>query len=113
MNGTSCYFNTGTCAYSGVDTYACNGNTVDWCTSINGNGAQFPLNCATAGLGCVSNADQMGNAGCIAPGCTATDVSNCTEACSGSSATVCLGGAAYTFDCKTVGAAGTSPRARC
>jgi hypothetical protein len=106
-NGTTCYFDTGTCTYTGADTYTCNGNTVDWCTSINGNGAQFPLDCSTAGLTCNGNSDGFGNAGCLAPGCTADDVANCTESCSGSSATVCVGGAPYTFDCKTIGASGT------
>jgi hypothetical protein len=106
-NGTSCYFNSSACVYSGVDTYVCNGNVVDWCTSIDNNGALFPFDCSTAGLSCNSNSDGNGNAGCLAPGCTASDVSNCTESCSGSKATVCVGGAPYTFDCTTIGATGT------
>jgi hypothetical protein len=106
-NGTSCYFNSSACVYSGVDTYVCNGNVVDWCTSIDNNGALFPLDCSTAGLSCNSNSDGNGNAGCLAPGCTASDVSNCTESCSGSMATVCVGGAPYTFDCRSIGDTGT------
>jgi hypothetical protein len=106
-SGPSCYFDTGTCAYTGSDTYTCNGNDVEWCTSVNSAGAQFPFHCSTAGLQCNSNSDGQGNAGCLAPGCTASDVTNCAEACSGSNATVCIGGAPYTFDCKTIGATGT------
>jgi hypothetical protein len=106
-NGPSCYFHTATCSYTGADTYTCNGNTVDWCTSINNAGAQFPFNCSTAGLICNDNSDGQGNAGCLAPGCSSDDFNNCTEACNGSSATVCVGGASYTFDCTTIGAAGT------
>jgi hypothetical protein len=106
-SGTSCYYDTGTCTYTGADTYTCNGNDVEWCTSVNSAGAQFPFHCSTAGLQCNSNSDGQGNAGCLAPGCTASDVANCAESCSGSNATVCVGGAAYTFDCKSVGATGT------
>jgi hypothetical protein len=102
-NGTTCYFNTGSCNYSGIDTYTCNGNTVDWCTEVNNAGELFPFNCSTAGLTCNGNSDGQGNAGCLAPGCTANDLANCTESCSGSMASVCVGGAPYTFDCSAIG----------
>jgi hypothetical protein len=102
-NGTTCYFNTSSCNYSGVDTYTCNGNTVDWCTEVNNVGELFPFDCSTAGLTCNSNSDGQGNAGCVAPGCTTNDLANCTESCSGKMANVCVGGAQYTFDCSTIG----------
>jgi hypothetical protein len=102
-NGPDCYFNTTSCNYTGVDTYTCNGNTVDYCTEVDNVGELFPFNCSTAGLTCNSNSDDNGNAGCLAPGCTPNDLLDCTESCSGTMANVCVGGAQYSIDCSTIG----------
>lgn len=107
FNGTGCYFNAPACNYQGIDSYTCSGNTVVLCTEENDNGVQFSYGCAAAGLSCNGNIDGMGNAGCLAPGCTGSDVTNCAETCSGLMATVCVGGAPFTFDCAQIGTPGT------
>jgi hypothetical protein len=109
LNGTGCYFTAPSCNYQGSDVYTCSGSTLDLCTQGEGsnNGAQFTYDCASAGLACVADSDGMGDPGCLAPGCTPADANNCAESCSGSMATVCVGGAPYTFDCASIGATGT------
>jgi hypothetical protein len=107
VDTTGCYYNLPGCSYQGIDTYTCSGNTVQLCTEVNNNGVLYPYNCSTAGQTCAADSDGMGNAGCLAPGCTSDDYNNCTESCSGSMATVCVGGAPYTFDCAKIGTAGT------
>jgi hypothetical protein len=99
VNGTSCYFNGATCSTPG---HTCNSmNQVKWCTS---GGVIFTFNCGTAGLTCTPDT-LGGTADCVAPGCTVDDYNNCTETCAGDGHTMnlCVGGAPYTFDCKTLG----------
>jgi hypothetical protein len=107
LNGTGCYFNASGCNYQGMDVFTCNGNTLDLCTEVNASGALFTYNCASAGLACVADSDGMGDPGCLAPGCTPDDANNCAESCTGTMATVCVGGAPYAFDCAAIGAPGT------
>jgi hypothetical protein len=102
VNGTTCYFNTPSCTYTGMDTYNCVNGNVSWCTQEGDGGAQFTLQCSGAGLTCVPNADMFGTAECIAPGCNGTDYMNCMESCSGTKANVCVGGAPYSFDCASI-----------
>ena len=103
FNGTYCYANGGSCSYGGSDTWSCIGDQAVDCTGYNTTGTQFSYNCSTAGTTCVDNADPFGDSLCLAPGCTFNDEQNCSESCNGSRATVCVGGAPYTFDCAHIG----------
>ena len=103
FNGTYCYANGGSCSYSGTDTWSCSGNRAVVCTGYNTTGTEFSYDCSPSGSTCVDNADPFGDSLCLAPGCTFNDVQNCSESCNGSSATVCVGGAPYTFDCAHIG----------
>jgi hypothetical protein len=91
---TNCFFNGGKCTTPG---YTCSGDTLQWCTTHN---VAFNLNCAAAGLTCAIDS-VSGNGYCVAPGCTTTDYQNCVESCGadGHTATLCIGGLPYTFDC--------------
>jgi hypothetical protein len=99
--GTGCYYLLPTCDPN--TTAACDGTVGQQCYST---GLQR-FDCAAAGLTCAPVADTFTglNFTCVAPGC---DPTTCTESCSGTVATFCIGGAPVAFDCAT-----TSPAMTC
>jgi hypothetical protein len=106
---TGCILPNGTsCANPGTSTCT-SGNVADLCNSP-GNGpfgslggtGLYALDCNVASLQCTS--DHMGGADCLSPGCTLDDYANCTESCgTGSTGTICIGGAPYPIDCANYG----------
>lgn len=95
IGDSSCYYNLPTCSGSSV---TCKNNIANVCSS----GSLFKYDCGAVGLTCGITA---GDDYCLAPGCKAADVKNCTESCSddGSQLTFCYGGAPYTVDCAKYG----------
>jgi hypothetical protein len=101
VSGSSaCYFANPACSTPG---YSCtnNGGSLQWCSD----GKQaFGLNCGRAGLSCEIDADG-GTGYCVAPGCTLSAASTCTESCGADGKTVelCIGGAPVPLDCTQYG----------
>ena len=87
---TSCYPNLPACSPSGSK---CVGNDIDYCFTT-GMGTTFA--CSHVGLECQ-------NASCIAPGCSAANETSCSESCSGTVMSLCVGGAPVTVDCAKYG----------
>jgi hypothetical protein len=87
---TSCYANLPACSTPGA---ACAGNDIQDCFT---NGTEATFACSHVGLGCQS-------AACVAPGCTVANETSCTESCSGTVMSLCIGGAPFAVDCAKYG----------
>ncbi len=86
-----------TCDTPGEST--CDGSTLSSCAD---DGMLIMSDCAIGNLTCLVE-DY-----CVAPGCTTTDVDNCTEGCIGTALSLCVGGARVEVDCTEYGYASCS-----
>ena len=90
-----CYYNRVACTNPGAG--QCANGIAEYCSTLS---KQFTFNCAAMGLSCATNTSSPPSSYCTAPGCTTTDVDNCTESCTDAThASVCIGGANVTLDC--------------
>jgi hypothetical protein len=92
--GEDCYHPGEACTTFGA---TCVGDQIEFC---DGESLHY-LDCGSVGLTCQPSADFGGL--CVAPGCTQTDVTSCSESCDESVLTFCYGGAPYVVDCTDYG----------
>lgn len=88
-----CTYTRQTC--TSLDVQTCNGTSMTYC---NKQGYAYAYDCTAAGGTCLKTAT---SGFCYAPGCTSSN--SCSESCSGSTMTVCVGLAPMQIDCAHYG----------